>query len=76
MRILATLAVASILTGCGTYGEPLILAAWYDSRDPCQSQNYKTAPPSFCGASSARTVIYSTPRGEPIGAAIGYTKKN
>jgi len=76
MRTLATLAVAGILSGCGTYGEPLLLARYYDSRDPCQSQNYNIKPPSFCGASSARTVIYSTPRGEPIGAAIGYIKKN
>lgn len=76
MKTIATLAVAVILSGCGTYGEPLLLARIYDRNDPCQSQNYNIKPPSFCGASSGRTVIYSTPRGEPIGAAIGYIKKN
>ena len=71
MRTIATLAVAVILSGCGTYGEPLLLARWYDSRDPCQKQNYGTAPqPSFCGATSGRTYIY--PKNGP---AVGYVGK-
>ena len=63
--------VTLMLTGCGTYGEPLILARWYDSRDPCQQQNYgKNPQPSFCGASQGRVYIY--PKN---GAAVGYIQK-
>jgi len=65
------LAFAITLSGCGTYGEPLILAQWYDSRDSCQKQNWRNgAPPNFCGATSGRTYIY--PKN---GAPIGYIGK-
>lgn len=37
----------------------------------------KTTQPSFCGAGSrGRTTIYATPNNNPIGAPVGYTKKN
>jgi hypothetical protein len=62
-----------LLTGCGTYGEPLFLARIYDSADHCQRQPQL----SYCGAGSrGRATIYATPTGNPIGAPIGYTKKN
>ena len=71
MKKIMILATAFTLTGCGTYGEPLLLAAWYDSRDPCQKQNYgNNPPPNFCGATSGRTWIY--PKNGP---AIGYISK-
>ena len=77
MKTIATLAVAVILTGCGTYGEPLMLARFYDRQDPCQLQNNGGNYPSFCGAGGkGRTTIYATPNGAPIGAPVGYTKKN
>lgn len=57
------------LTGCAT--PPQWLAAYFDSQDPCQNVR---AMPSWCGAASGRTVIYSTPHQGPLGAQIGYTK--
>jgi hypothetical protein len=69
--------ISLALAGCGTYGEPLLLARMFDAQDPCQRQNNGGRYPSFCGAgSSGRTVIYATPTNAPIGAPIGYTKKN
>ena len=59
------------LTGCGTYGEPLFLARMYDAADPCQQNPYQ----SFCGASSGRTYIYTTPHWNAIGNQTGYIKK-
>jgi predicted small lipoprotein YifL len=59
------------LTGCGTYGEPLLLARMYDSADPCQ----RATKPTFCGAASGQTVIYATPNSAPLGAPVGYIKK-
>jgi hypothetical protein len=70
MRTIATLAVAVILTGCGTYGEPLLLARMYDAQDPCQFKNNGGKIPSWCGASAGRTTIYSNK-----GAPLGYIKK-
>lgn len=69
----AILILSLALTGCGTGVK--ILAAVYDSKDPCQLQNNGGNYPSFCGASSGRTVIYSTPQGSPIGKPTGYIKK-
>jgi hypothetical protein len=70
---IAALALAVTLTGCGTYGEPLILARMYDSADHCQ----RFPQPSYCGAGTrSRTTIYATPTNNPIGAPVGYTKKN
>jgi hypothetical protein len=77
MKTIATLAVAIILTGCGTYGEPLLLARFYDSQDPCQLQNIRGTTldekvanmPSWCGASSGRKYIYNNQ-----GARMGYIK--
>ena len=64
-----------LLTGCGTYGEPLLLARMFDSADPCQLRNNAGNYPSFCGAGQrGRTTIYATPTGNPIGAPVGYTK--
>lgn len=48
LALLATLAV----TGCGTYGEPLLLAKMFDSADPCQKNPYI----SYCGAAQGPTV--------------------
>jgi hypothetical protein len=66
MRTIATLAVAVILSGCGTYGEPLLLARIYDAQDPCQVKNNGGKYPSWCGATSGRQTIY-TNRGAPVG---------
>ena len=60
------LATAILLTGCGTYGEPLILSRWYDSQDPCQLKNNGGQYPSFCGATSGRPTVYDN-RGRPVG---------
>jgi hypothetical protein len=70
------IAVSILLTGCGTYGEPLLLAKMFDSADKCQLKNNGGNYPSYCGAGSARTVIYSTPNNNPVGAAIGYTSES
>lgn len=71
-----TVVTALMLTGCGTYGEPLILARMFDSADPCQLRNNGGNYPSYCGRGSAgRTTIYATPTNNPIGAEVGYTKK-
>jgi hypothetical protein len=40
------------LTGCGAYGEPLLLARMFDSNDPCQ----RNPSISFCGAASGPVV--------------------
>ena len=73
---IAALALALTLTGCGTYGEPLLLARMFDAADGCQLKNNGGKYPSYCGAGGAgRTTIYATPTNNPIGAAVGYTKK-
>ena len=41
----------TILTGCGYGGQPLLLARYFDSQDPCQRPPY--AP--YCGAASGPT---------------------
>ena len=54
------LASTLALTGCGTYGEPLILSKLYTYQDPCITTKYSgTTPeqrasqmPSYCGGSS------------------------
>jgi hypothetical protein len=48
------LAVTALLTGCGTYGEPLLLARLYDNADRCQQNPYL----SWCGAGSGK--VYTT----------------
>lgn len=68
----AILVLSLALTGCAT--APSFLARAYNNADPCQLQNNGGNLPSFCGAGSGRTVIYSTPTGNPVGAPIGYTK--
>jgi hypothetical protein len=75
MRILI-LFIAVLLTGCAG-NPPRLLAEFYDRQDPCQRQNNGGRYPSWCGAGSAgRTVIYATPTNNPLGAPVGYTKKN
>lgn len=68
ITLLAAVALIILLSGCS--GTVKVLAAVYDGQDPCQ----QNAQPNFCGASAGRTVIYSTPQGQPLGAPIGYTK--
>lgn len=53
MKTLIILSVV-LLTGCGTYGEPLLLAKLYDNADRCQRDPYL----SWCGAGSGR--VYTT----------------
>ena len=48
------LALTLVLTGCGTYGEPLFLAKLYDNADRCQRDPYL----SWCGAGSG--TVYTT----------------
>ena len=57
------------LTGCAS--PPRWLAAHFDAMDPCQNPK---SMPTWCGASAGRTLIYSTPHQQPLGAQIGYTK--
>lgn len=75
------LALCLLLTGCAT--PPAFLANYYDSRDPCQSQEFskhdgsRLKPPGYsqqnfpawCGASSGRTRIMNT-----HGQTLGYIK--
>lgn len=50
MKGLTLLLATLTLTGCGTYGEPLLLSYIYDRADSCQSRNFKDGvEPSFCG---------------------------
>jgi len=73
LRGLAVISVVLTLTGCGTYGEPLLLAAMFDNADHCQQQNWHRnggKAPEYCGASRNRAYIYT-----PQGNQIGYTKK-
>jgi hypothetical protein len=50
--------LALTLVGCGTYGEPLILARLYDSQDPCQAKNSPGSLPSWCGRGQPRAWVY------------------
>ena len=75
------LALALLLTGCAT--PPPFLANYYDSRDPCQSQEfskfdgtrlkpagYSTKDfPDWCGASSGRKRITNA-----HGQTLGYIR--
>lgn len=70
MKYLIPLVV--VLSGCAT--PPQWLANHFDSLDPCQTKHWQDPQPRFCGASSGRTTVYSTPQGQPLGAPIGYTK--
>lgn len=72
---LTALLLSLTLVGCAT--PPQWLASFYNDKDGCQSQNWHRnggTQPSYCGAGSGRTVIYSTPTANPIGAPVGYTK--
>ena len=81
--ILAVLVLT--LSGCAT--PPQWLANHYDRNDPCQTGQFTEAErlrlnrpvgyqqPSWCGASNNRVIIYSAPRGAPVGNAVGYIKK-
>jgi starvation-inducible outer membrane lipoprotein len=69
MKSLVAVGLVLSLTGCAT--PPQWLANHFNSLDPCQNVN---SQPSWCGAGAGRTVIYSTPHQQPLGAQIGYTK--
>lgn len=75
MKLFLLIITSCILTGCGTYGEPLFLAAIYDRADGCQRQNNGGNYPSYCGASGSRTYIYSTAHQGSAGIQQGYLKK-
>ena len=60
----AVIGFTAVLTGCAQ--PPKFLADYYNSKDPCQSQNNGGVYPSFCGASSGRTTIYNQ-QNKPIG---------
>ena len=75
MKNILLILITASLTGCGTYGEPLFLAAMYDRADPCQRQNNGGNYPSFCGASNSRTYIYTTAHQGSAGIQTGYFKK-
>lgn len=72
MKTMISVILIATLTGCAT--APSFLARTYNNADPCQLQNNGGNLPSFCGAGSGRTVIYSTPTANPVGAPVGYTK--
>lgn len=75
------LALCLLLTGCAT--PPAFLANHYDSRDPCQTQEFskfdgsRLKPegysvkdfPSWCGAARGQTRITNT-----AGQTIGYIR--
>lgn len=64
-----------MLSGCGTNGTPLFLAAIYDRNDHCQLRNNGGNQPSYCGASDSRTYIYTTAHQGSAGIQSGYFKK-
>ena len=72
MKLSAILILSVLMTGCGTYGEPLFLSRMYDSADPCQAQNHKGKPPEWCGASSRSNTVYRTVNG--VSQPVGYIK--
>lgn len=49
-----------LLTGCGTYGEPLFLSAMYNAGDHCQRANWPNGiEPRYCGgARGAGGAVY------------------
>ena len=75
------LALCLLLTGCAT--PPSFLANYYDSRNPCQSQEFSKLDgsrlkpagysqqnfPTWCGAAQGRTRITNT-----HGQTLGYIK--
>jgi hypothetical protein len=73
IRTMAVIICVVNLSACGTYGEPLILSAWYDRIDQCQTRgrvNYQL--PAYCGSgvySTHRTRIYDN-----AGRPVGYTR--
>ena len=79
MKIIV-LMIAFAVTGCAT--PPQWLASHFDDLDRCQPRNLQGATaqeraqnqPKYCGSSRGRTVIYSTPQAQPLGAPIGYTQ--
>jgi hypothetical protein len=53
MKMTISVLVLCLLTGCGYGGAPLLLGAYFDRQDPCQSRgrpNYQY--PAFCGAAA------------------------
>ena len=68
MKLIVSMCLLSTLVGCGTYGEPLLLSALFDSQDPCQTRNRgpNYQQPSYCGAANYRTYIYNN-NGYPVG---------
>lgn len=56
---LLLLALPILLTGCGTYGEPLLLSSYYRWKDPCITTQYPGDTPEarakhvpeYCGGS-------------------------
>ena len=76
LKILFSICTLVVLSGCAS------VANFYDRRDPCQTGSSSEAErqrlgrpqgytaPSFCGASSNRTYIYS-----PGGERLGYIAK-
>jgi hypothetical protein len=68
MRILIILVTLAI-SGCGAYGEPLLLARMADRADPCQRPlNQK---PTWCGASDG---VYSVTRDWSTGRYLTYNR--
>lgn len=72
MKTFLLVLIFCMLGGCAS--APQWLAAHYNANDPCQLQNNGGHYPDFCGKASGRTVIYSTPTANPVGAPVGYTK--
>lgn len=57
MKTIAVISLLCLLTGCGYGGQPLLLGAWYNANDPCQSQGRPGfQAPAFCGAAQGRTL--------------------
>ena len=76
MKLFLLIVTSCVLGGCAG-NPPRFLAEFYDRQDPCQIRNNGGNYPSWCGAGSAgRTVIYATPTNNPLGAPVGYIKKN
>ena len=69
----AIILLAVNVTACGTYGEPLILGAWFDRIDQCQSGGQADYQyPAYCGSgvsATHRTRIYDN-----AGRPVGYTR--
>ena len=73
MRKIITVTVITcclMITGCGHYGEPVLLARWFDAQDPCQ----RTPVPDYCGGYVTDRGQITDPTGRVIASQYTYAR--